>query len=173
MSSSCVAVREATNADACAINRIYNYYIHNTIITFDVDAWSIEQRNAWFKELGADNRYYVMVAEVDGKVVGFAYNSVFRARRAYRLSTESTIYTDSENHTDKGTHGIGSALYHALFQRIATTDLHRAYAVIALPNPRSIAFHQKFGFTTIGTFNEVGWKFDTHVDTLWMEKKLK
>ena len=165
-----LSVRAATPDDAAAINRIYNHYVLNTAITFDLEPWSTQRRKAWLNEFADHETPYIMlVAESDGKVAGFAYNSCFRPRAAYRLSCETTIYTDPENHP----RGTGTALYETLFQRIEKTELHRAYAVIALPNPRSIAFHQRFGFTPVGTLHQVGRKFGRYVDVTWFEKALK
>ena len=163
-------VRAATLADAAVINRIYNHYVRNTAITFDLEPWSTQRRATWIAEFAGDeNPYHAIVAELDGEVAGFAYNGEFRPRAAYQLSTETTVYTDPE----KQVPGTGAALYKTLFQQIKKTNLHRAYAVIALPNPRSIAFHQRFGFTPVGTLHQVGYKFGNHYDVTWFEKVLK
>ena len=165
-----LSVRAAAANDAPAINRIYNHYVRNTAITFDIEPWDTQRRKIWIDEFAdPENPYHAVVAELDGKIIGFAYNSRFRPRAAYRLSTETTVYTEPQSRV----RGIGTALYQDLFKRIEQTELHRAYAVIALPNPRSIAFHQKFGFSPIGTLHEVGRKFDRYVDVTWFEKALK
>ena len=165
-----LSVRAAAANDAPAINRIYNHYVRNTAITFDIEPWSTQRRKIWIDEFAdPESPYHAVVAELDGKIIGFAYNSRFRPRAAYRLSTETTVYTEPQSRV----RGIGTALYQDLFKRIEQTELHRAYAVIALPNPRSIAFHQKFGFSPIGTLHEVGRKFDRYVDVTWFEKALK
>lgn len=188
----CLSVRAATVADAFAINRIYNHYVRNTAITFDLEPWSIKQREDWIAEfaesasgksandqsVSGKNPYHAVVAELDGEITGFAYNSQFRPRAAYRLSTETTIYTDptlspTSQKPPAAMHGCGTLLYTTLFNRIKNTNLHRGYAIIALPNPRSIAFHQKFGFTPIGTLHQVGYKFGRHWDATWFEKALK
>ena len=162
------SVRAAARSDAAAINRIYNHYIRNTTITFDVEAWSTQRRQTWLDEFPARGPYYVLVSECNGEITGFACNHPFRPRAAYQCSTETTIYTDPENPAP----GTGNALYQALFTRLLKTDLHRAYAVIALPNPRSITFHQRFGFTPVGTLHQVGRKFGRYVDVTWFEKPL-
>ena len=165
-----LSVRAAAANDAPAINRIYNHYVRNTAITFDIEPWNTQRRKIWIDEFAdPESPYHAVVAELDGKITGFAYNSRFRPRAAYRLSTETTVYTEPQSRV----RGIGTALYQDLFKRIEQTELHRAYAVIALPNPRSIAFHQKFGFSPIGTLHQVGRKFDRYVDVTWFEKALK
>ena len=107
------------------------------------------------------------VTNVDTPIIGFACNTAFRARPAYRLSTETTVYADID-----APRGVGAALYRRLFELIARTSLHRAYAVIALPNARSVALHERFGFMHVGAANQIGHKFDKFVDIAWYEKKL-
>ena len=107
------------------------------------------------------------VTNVDTPIIGFACNTAFRARPAYRLSTETTVYADIA-----APRGVGAALYRRLFELIARTSLHRAYAVIALPNARSVALHERFGFVHVGVANQVGHKFGKFVDIAWYEKKL-
>ena len=107
------------------------------------------------------------VDNVDTPIIGFACNTAFRARPAYRLSTETTVYADID-----APRGVGAALYRRLFELIARTSLHRAYAVIALPNARSVALHERFGFVHVGVANQVGHKFGKFVDIAWYEKKL-
>lgn len=163
-------VRAAVVADAGAINRIYNHYIRDSAITFDVEPWSEPQRTAWLGEFSGDaNPYHALVAESAGEIVGFAFNSQFRAKACYRLSTETTIYIAPQNQSC----GVGSALYTNLFCLLAKTELHRAFAAITLPNCKSIKFHQSFGFTQIGILSQVGYKFNRYVDVAWFEKKLK
>lgn len=165
-------LREVVVADAVAINRIYNHYVQDSVITFDIEPWSVERREEWIKEFANDSPYYAIVAELDDEIVGFTYNSPFRAKAGYRFSTETTIYIDQHNQA----RGVGTALYQHLFDRIAEaeaeTELHRAIAVIALPNLRSTQFHQRFGFNQIGELSEVGYKLDRYVDVAWFEKKL-
>ncbi|MDD9857952.1 MAG: GNAT family N-acetyltransferase [Gammaproteobacteria bacterium] len=164
----CPVVRAAAVADAAAINRIYNHYVHHTAVTFDIEPWSTPRRRAWIAQF-TGNPHHALVAELDGAVAGFAFNHRFRDKAAYRHSTETTIYTAPENQA----RGIGTALYENLFERIEKTELHRAYAVIALPNPRSIALHRRFGFTRIGTLHQVGHKFGRYIDVAWFEKALR
>lgn len=173
-------IRAARAADAAAINRIYNHYVRRTTVTFDIEPWSDARRRDWLAEFinpgdagERDNRgnpgiYHALVAEWDGVVAGFAFNHAFRAKPAYRRATETTVYAAP----DLQARGLGRALYAELFRRIAATDLHRAYAVIALPNAPSVALHRRFGFTRIATLSEVGYKFDAYIDAAWFEKAL-
>ena len=162
-------IRFATADDAAGINRIYNWYIQNTAITFDIEDWPLERRRQWIDQFNQPGSYhYLLVMVVADELVGFAYNGAFRSRAAYASSTEVTIYMD---HRTKGK-GYGRKLYDRLFSLIQQTPLHRAYAVIALPNPASIRLHEVLGFVHIGTLNEVGSKFGRYHDVAWLEKKL-
>lgn len=163
----CPVVRAAAPTDAAAINRIYNHYVRHTPVTFDIEPWSMPRRRAWLARF-TGTPYHALVAELDGSVAGFAFNHRFRDKAAYRRSTETTLYTAPENQA----RGIGTALYESLFQRLGKTELHRAYAVIALPNPGSLALHRQFGFTRIGTLRQAGHKFGRYIDVAWLEKAL-
>ncbi len=163
-----VVVRAGVSADAAGINAIYNHFVRETAITFDVEPWDESRRRTWINENFADPPWFLRVAECRGELVGFAYNGRFRPRAAYDSSTEVTVYTQPE----VAPRGTASRLYDALFDAIAGTDLHRAYAIIALPNPASIALHLKFGFRHVGTLGEVGTKFGRRIDVAWYEKAL-
>ena len=104
----------------------------------------------------------------DGRVAGYAYGTAHRARAAYRFSTETTVYVDAAHRRA----GVGRALYEALFVALAARGLHRAYAGIALPNDGSVGLHRAVGFTPVGVFAEVGWKFDRWHDVSWWQRPL-
>jgi phosphinothricin acetyltransferase len=97
--------------------------------------------------------------------VGYACSSRFRPKPAYDTSIEVTVYL----HPKATGSGIGTALYERLFAELKDEPLHRAYAVIAVPNPASVALHRKFGFAEVGTLTQAGRKFDQWWDVLWME----
>jgi phosphinothricin acetyltransferase len=155
-------------ADLTALTDIYNHYVLHTAATFDVEPHSVEGRRAWFDHYSDRGLYRLLVAVRDGEVIGYASSSRFRPRQAYDTSIEVTVYLRSD--TTGG--GIGSALYEHLFTELREEPLHRAYAVIALPNPASVALHERFGFRAIGTMSEVGRKFDRWWDVLMMERSL-
>ena len=96
-----------------------------------------------------------LVREEDGKRLGYAYATAWRTRSAYRFSVETTVYL-AQNQTGRG---LGSQLYEALFPRLKARGLHSAIAGITLPNPASIALHEKFGMKQVARFEEVGLKF--------------
>lgn len=68
--------------------------------------------------------------------------------------------------------GVGTALYRHLFRVLDREDVHRAYAVMSLPNEPSIALHERFGFVRAGFFSEQGRKFGRYWDVAWYEKRM-
>ena len=104
--------------------------------------------------------YPWLVSELDGAMVGNAYASSWKRRSAYRYAVESTIYLAPEFHG----RGLGSELYRALIAEMRARGFHCAIGGISLPNPASIALHEKLGYKHIGQFREVGWKFGKWVD---------
>ena len=155
----------ATSKDLQSINDIYNHYVRHTHITFDVELWTLVQRQQWFSQFSED-RYTLLVAKQQEQVVGFSYTSAFRPKQAYQQSAEVTIYTD----TSLAPKGTGSNLYNALID--SAQQFHRLYAVIALPNLASLKLHQAFGFICVGKLNEVGYKFGKYHTVKLLEKRL-
>ncbi|MEZ8129234.1 N-acetyltransferase family protein [Enterovibrio norvegicus] len=162
-----MTIRTATVDDIEAINDIYNHYVVNTAITFDYEPWSIEQRKTWFEKLAnSDDYYHVLVKEDEaGDVIGFAYNSEFREKLAYRISSEITIYLRH----DLKAKGLGSMLMQALLKQMANSPVKRAYSVITLPNDASLGLHRKFGFEQVGYLTDVGFKFDQYYSVAILE----
>ena len=161
-------IRPAGEEDLSAINEIYNHYVVETHITFDEEPMSIEARREWFGHYAGTGRHRVLVAEEDGTVTGFATSSRLRPKPGYLTSVETSIYL-APDATGKG---AGARLYAELFKSLEGEDLHRAYAGIALPNPASIALHEKFGFKRVALFSEQGRKFGRYWDVAWFEKPL-
>ncbi|HSS61987.1 MAG TPA: GNAT family N-acetyltransferase [Candidatus Limnocylindrales bacterium] len=163
-----VEVRAAAESDLAAINEIYNHYVRDTHITFDDEPLSMETRREWFSHYAASGRHRLLVACEDDQVIGYASSSRFRPKPGYQTSVELSIFL-SPDATGKG---AGSKLYAELFKALEGEDLHRAYAGIALPNPASIALHEKFAFKRVALFTEQGRKFGRYWDVAWFEKAL-
>jgi len=163
-----LSIRPGSRHDIEEINAIYNRFIVEAPVTFDVVPFTIAQRTAWFAQFAEHGPHRLRVAERDSHMVGFACSSEFRHKQAYETSVETTIYLDPE----ACGRGIGTRLYSDLFRSIESEDLHRAYAGITLPNAASIALHQRFDFRAIGTFDEVGRKFGRYWSVQWYEKQL-
>ena len=160
--------RPATADDLEAINDIYNHYVVETHSTFDDEPMSMETRREWFSHYADSGRHRVFVATDDGRVIGFATSSRFRPKPGYNTSVETSVYLAPEAIGK----GEGTKLYTELFKSLQGEDLHRAYAGIALPNPASIALHERFGFKRVATYSEQGRKFDRYWDVAWFEKPL-
>jgi L-amino acid N-acyltransferase YncA len=159
-----VIVRSASPADAEAIARIYNYYVANTVITFEEEPVPAPAMAARVAEVQALALPW-LVAEVDGKVVGYAYASKWKVRSAYRHSVETTIYLE---HGHEG-RGIGQTLYAALLPLLRARGIHVAIGGAALPNAASVALHEKLGFQHVATFREVGFKHERWIDVAYWQ----
>jgi phosphinothricin acetyltransferase len=161
-------IRFARASELERLTEIYNYYVMNTPITFDLEPFSVAERGEWFRHYSASGPQRLLIAETDGLVVGYVTSSRFRPKAAYETSVETTIYLAREA-TGRG---VGTKLYTALFAALAEDDLHRAYAGVTLLNTASIALHRKVGFRSIGVFHQVGRKFGKYWDVEWLEKPL-
>jgi len=159
-------VRKVTLGDAKAIAGIYNYYVQNTIITFEEEPVSTETMGSRIETISA--KYPYLVLEHEGIVIGYAYITEWKTRSAYRFSAEDTIYLD----TGAIGKGAGTILFTALLDEVKKTNLHSIVGGISLPNPKSIALHEKFGFKKIGQFEEIGFKFRKWIDVGYWEMNL-
>ena len=163
-----VELRPAEPSDLPALTAIYNHYVRETPITFDVEPFPVEARRPWLEGFAAEGPHQLFVAERGGDLLGYAGSMRFRPKAAYATSVETTVYmrVGSEGQ------GIGAALYARLFEALRGEELHRAYAGITLPNPASIRLHERFGFRPVGVFHEVGRKLGRYWDVAWYEKSL-
>jgi phosphinothricin acetyltransferase len=161
-----LVIRGAQRDDLPRLTEIYNYYVVNTPVTFDIEPYTVERRAAWFEQFAETGRYRLLVAEENREVLGYAGTTKFRPKAAYETTVETTIYC-AQGASGKG---IGSLLYAALFEAIAREDIHRIVAGYALPNPATEALHRKFGFRQIGVFTANGRKFGKYWDVMWNEK---
>ena len=160
-------IRRATDDDLDDITRIYDQYIVDSAVSFDVEPWPRERRLRWWDEHQGHPRLVVLVAEEDGEVIGTAYSSWYRPKVAYETSVETSIVLDG-GHLGRG---LGRRLYGALLDDLAEAGTHRAYAVVALPNDASVALHHRLGFRDVGVEDECGWKLGRYWSTLTLEKR--
>lgn len=156
-------IRPATSADASAICSIYNHYIENTVITFEENPLTEDEMAERIRAYS--EKYAYIVYEEDGEVIGYAYGSSWRTRRAYRFSTETTVYL-KDGTAGKG---IGSLLYSELIERLKGKGFHSLIGCITLPNEKSVRLHEKMGFKKVAHFHEAGWKFDQWLDVGFWE----
>ncbi len=164
-----VLIRPAIAADLPPLTDLYNHYIRETPITFDLEPYSVDRRRqTWFDHYATIGPHRLLVAELEGKIMGYATSSPFGSKAAFATSVETSIYLDPSAQQQ----GVGTQLYQKLFAALAQEPLHRAYALITLPNPASLALHTKLGFYLVGICQEVGCKFDRYWDVAWYEKML-
>jgi phosphinothricin acetyltransferase len=161
-------IRPATDTDLPALTEIYNHYIRQTPATFDMEPWTAGQRREWFTHYDTTGPHRVFVADVDGMPRAACWSSQFRPRAAYETTIETSVYC-APGWTGRG---LGRALYGALFDALASEDLHRAVAGITMPNDASVALHVAFGFRQVACLTEVGRKFGRYWDVAWLEKAL-
>jgi phosphinothricin acetyltransferase len=161
-------LRRARSGDLEALTGIYNHYVRETPITFDLEPNALEQRRKWLEDFDESGRHQIFVAERDGTLLGYACSRRFRERAAYDPSVETSVYLA----VGEGGRGLGARLYQELFDALRDCDAHRAIAGITLPNPASVALHERFGFERVGVLHEVGYKLGRYWDVLWMEKPL-
>ena len=152
-------IRTAMLHDADSIARIYNHYILNTTITFEEAAVTPTEMAGRIEKVHGAALPYI-VDERDGRIIGYAYAARWHGRSAYRHSVETTIYLDADYVGKR----IGSGLYTALLERLKASGKHVAIGAIALPNPGSVALHEKLGFEKVAHYREVGFKFNRWVD---------
>ena len=154
-------IRIATENDAAGVLSIYQPYIENTSFTFETEVPSLDA----FKE--RINTYLIhfpwLVYEINGTIAGYAYGGKHRERTAYQWCVESSIYI----HDDFQKAGIGKALYEALIEILKRQDFRNVYAVINLPNDRSVQFHENCGFEYFATYEKVGYKLGKWKNVGW------
>jgi phosphinothricin acetyltransferase len=157
-------IRPCVREDAAAISAIYNYYITNSVITFeDVPVDAVEM---WHRMENYTKSYPWYVCEVDGHVVGYAYATRWKDRAAYRHSVEISVYVDKNS----ARQGCGKALYAKLIATLLDSGCHAIIGGVALPNDASVGLHEYFGFSKIAHFPEVGFKFGRWVDVGYWQK---
>ena len=162
------SIRSAEPTDADAIARIYNHYITETVVTFEVDEVSAAEISRRVDAIQSDSFQWLVAQRDDQEIIGYAYAGRWHARCAYRYAAEMTVYL-APGH---GGQGIGSSLYETILKTLAATDIHTVIGGIALPNDASVALHEKFGFQQAAHYREVGFKFDRWIDVGYWQRIL-
>jgi len=153
-------IRRVVSDDLPALLDIYNHYVRETPVPFDVEPHSLAQRQAWLNGFASEGRYQCFVAVKDGKAVGWASSHRYNERAAYETTVASSIYLAP----DATGHGLGRRLYAVLFEALAGEDIHRVFGGVTLPNEASVRLHRSLGFEPVGVFREVGRKFGRYWD---------
>jgi phosphinothricin acetyltransferase len=156
-------IRPVKGGDAKNIAGIYNHYVRETVITFEERPVSIGEMTERIAVISAKYPWFVL--EEDGDVSGYAYMNTWKERYAYRYAAELSIYLK----TGLEGKGRGTELMTTLLDAVRKTELHALVAGITLPNERSVALHEKFGFVKIAQFNEIGFKLGNRLDVGYWE----
>ncbi|MDQ2782573.1 N-acetyltransferase family protein [Lapillicoccus sp.] len=161
-------LRPGGEDDLPALTELYNHYVTSSLATFDDVPFTIDQRREWLHHYDTTGPHRLVVAVEDDRLLGYATSSPFRPKPGYRTTVEISVYVDAAA-TGRG---VGQRLYTRLFEELDGQPLHRALAGIAVPNPESVRLHERFGFSHIGTYTEVGTKLGEWVDVAWYERPL-
>ena len=146
-------IRLATAADAAAVAAIYAPYVTDTFVSFEEEAPAPEEMARRIAGNVA-GLYPWLVAEVDGRVIGYASSSAFRSRRSYRWTVETGVYLAPEGQG----RGLGRMLMERMLELLMRQGFTAVVAGITLPNAASVALHEKLGFTPAATYRETGFK---------------
>lgn len=160
-------IRDCVLEDAPQIAAIYNYYIQNTVASFEEEDVSAEDMAQRIKNIMATHPW--LVYEIEGRVIGYVYASPWKARSAYKHSVECSMYLD-QTQVRKG---IGTQLYMAMVERLKEMDVHCIIGGVALPNPASCGLLEKFGFEKVAHFKEVGMKLGKWVDVAYWQQIIR
>lgn len=162
-----VVIRSAVRNDVPAIADIYNEAIRTTTATFDTEPKGVDDRMAWFESHG--EKHPVLVAELDGRVVGWASLSRYSDRCAYDDSAETSFYVAAEF---RG-RGIGRALKVATIAEARRLGYHTLIARVAEGSDASLHLNRETGFALVGTLRQVGMKFGRRLDVHILQLMLK
>ena len=159
-------IRLATKDDAAAMLEIYAPFILNSGITQETEVPPVE--NFQQRIISNLEERPWLVCEINNEIAGYAYAGKHRDRKGYQWCTEPSVYISAKYFG----FGIANASYTALFDILKMQGYVNAYAVITLPNDRSIAFHKKFGFEYLTTYKKIGYKLGQWHDVGWMQYEI-
>jgi L-amino acid N-acyltransferase YncA len=157
-------IRDANIEDLPRLLEIYNEVIINTTAVYDYEPHTLTMRQQWF-ETKQQQGFPVFVAEEDGIIYGFSSIGPFRAWAGYKFTVENSIYVASESRGK----GVAKLLMSPLISAAKQLNMHAIVAGIDADNIASIGLHEKFGFTEVAHFKEVGYKFDRWLDLKFLE----
>lgn len=168
-----IRIRPAGAEDAEALLAIYAPYVRETAITFEYDVPTVEEFQSRIRNIL--QKYPYLIAEQDGRAVGYAYAGSFKERASYAWDAETTIYVAR----DRKRQGIGRRLYRTLEDILKAQGILNLNACIAFPpqedeylTRNSMEFHARCGFRLVGEFHQCGYKFGRWYNIIWMEKHI-
>jgi phosphinothricin acetyltransferase len=160
-------LRQAGPDDAGAVQRVYAPYVTDSVVSFElVPPTTAEMARRMATTVP---RHPWLVVESDDRVLGFAYAHEFSGRASYAWSVETSIYLEE---SARG-RGLGTWLYQALLRLLELQGYRQAFAGVTLPNPASVALHERMGYERIATYSDVGWKFGAWHDVGYWQRALE
>ncbi len=161
-----IEIRLATPDDAESVAAIYAPIVRNTQLSAEFDVPSVDEMRKRIIDTLVTHPW--LVAERGGEILGYAYATRFRDRPAYQWTAEVSVYIRPTDHR----RGVARALYTSLFAGLRLQGFQQAIAVIALPNPPSVALHESMGFVPVGVFPSVCFKHGQWYDIGWWRLSL-
>ena len=162
-------IRKATPEDLSAMVEIYNYYIQNSVVTFDMDVMALDdwaEKFRWINELGLP---FIVAQSPNGQIIGFAYVAPWRQKAAFKRTVEDSIYLRPAAIGKR----VGTRLLQELLDQAKAAGVKEVVAVISDKGAESsIALHERFGFKHQGHLGKVGFKFGRWLGTVLMQKSL-
>ena len=164
-----VNLRAAQVPDCYAIAEIYNFYIENSVVTFDEQIMDASQWEEKLEYLNKLNLPFIVSASDQGEILGFAYVAPWRQKSAYRTTVEDSIYLRPAATRKR----IGTKLLEELLIQAKAAGVKEVVAVISDSGAESsVRLHEQFGFSKQGHLGKVGFKFDRWLGTILMQKSL-
>jgi phosphinothricin acetyltransferase len=164
-----ISIRSATDQDLSAMVEIYNYYIQNSVVTFDLDQMTLEDWSSkykWINDLGLP---FIVAETATNQIIGFAYVAPWRQKAAFKRTVEDSIYLRPAAIGKR----VGTKLLEELLDRAKAAGVKEVVAVISDKGAESsIALHERFGFKHQGHLGKVGFKFGRWLGTVLMQKSL-
>ncbi|MDX2378068.1 GNAT family N-acetyltransferase [Microbacterium sp. LRZ72] len=163
------SIRPAEARDIPDIREIYNYYVTNSVVTFDEKKWTIRQWREKFEHLSKLGLPFLVAESPSGQILGYAYVGPWAGKTGYRYTVESSIYL---GHASTGK-GLGRDLLQALIEACEDQGIRELVAVISDKGAAgSIALHERLGFHEVGRMGRVGFKFGRWLGTVYMQRSL-
>lgn len=164
-----ITLRDATEADMAQVQRIYAHHVLHGLASFEEEPPALDEmlsRRMKVLEFGLP---YIVAVDESGRVLGYAYATQYRPRRAYRFTVEDSVYM-AEGEQGRG---VGKRLLMAVVDRCTDAGFRQMVAIIGnSANAGSIGLHGSCGFRTVGTFENVGFKHGDWRDTVLMQRSL-
>ncbi|MEH3088124.1 MAG: GNAT family N-acetyltransferase [Microbacterium arborescens] len=163
-------IRPARPADLPDIREIYNYYVTNSVVTFDEKKWTVAQWRHKYEHITKLGLPFIVAVSPSGQLLGYALASPWNGKTGFRYTAETSIYL-GQAATGKG---LGRALLEALIAACQQLGLREIVAVVSDKGAEaSIALHERLGFVEVGRMGRVGHKFGRWLGTIYLQKSLE